>query len=291
MISPFTVLNPTTVPEAAAEMDRLGDAARIYAGGAELLLLMRQGLVEPDYLVNIKHVLSLHDIGWDGQTLRLGAAVTHRQLEHNALVHEHAPTLGEAERHIGNIRVRNQGTLGGNLCFADPHSDPGTALLVHDASVTVEGPGGPRSMPLDDFFVSTYETALDPTELLTEVQVAPLPSGWGWSFERIERFYRPTVNAAAAVATDDGHIRDVRLSVGCVGPRALRLHELEGKLQGLTFADAQRAIANSTEYLTEQLEPVSDLLGAADYKVHVTSVLLARALENALARRRDSVHD
>jgi carbon-monoxide dehydrogenase medium subunit len=287
LLNPFRVLSPTTVPEAAGELDRLGDAARIYAGGAELLLLMRHGLLEPDYLVNIKLVPKLHNIDRDGQLLRIGAAVTHRELEHASLVREHAPTLHEAEGHVGNIRVRNQGTLGGNLCFADPHADPGTALLVHDATVTIEGASGPRQLPLDDFFVSTYETALDPTELLTEVQVPDLPAGWGWSFERIERFYRPTVNAAAAIAADDGHIGEARLAVGCVGPRALRLRELEDKIQSLSPSDAQRAIADSKAYLTERLEPVGDLLGGADYKIHVTSVLLGRAVEQALARTGD----
>ena len=287
MLNPFRVISPTTVPEAAAELDRLGDAALIYAGGAELLLLMRHGLLEPDYLVNIKQVPSLHGIHWDGRVLRIGAAVTHRELERAPLVREHAPTLGEAEGHVGNIRVRNQGTLGGNLCFADPHADPGTALLVHDATVSVEGAQGPRQLPLDDFFVSTYETALDPSELLTEVQVPQLPAGWGWSFERIERFYRPTVNAAAAVAASDGHIAEARLAVGCVGPRALRLRELEDRIKGLRLADAQREVADAGAYLVERLEPVSDLLGAADYKIHVTSVLLARAVEHALARTGD----
>src|SRR5204862_5056904 len=129
--SPFRVLTPTSVAEAASELDRLADAAKVYAGGAELLLLMRHGLLEPEYLVNIKRVPGLHGIEWDGGALRIGAAVTHRELEHSAAVHERVPTLGEAEHHIGNIRVRNQGTIGGNLCFADPHADPGTALLVH----------------------------------------------------------------------------------------------------------------------------------------------------------------
>jgi carbon-monoxide dehydrogenase medium subunit len=139
-------------------------------------------------------------------------------------------------------------------------------------------------MSLDDFFVSTYETALEPSELLTEVQVDPLPPLWGWSFERIERFYRPTANAAAAVAANDGHIADVRLSVGCVGPRALRLRELEDKVRGMTVADAKREIADSKTYLEERLEPVGDLLGGADYKIHVTGVLLGRAVEQAMAR-------
>jgi carbon-monoxide dehydrogenase medium subunit len=287
MLKPFRVVTPTTVSEAAAELDRLGEAARIYAGGAELLLLMRHGLMEPDYLVNIKRVPDLNGIDWDGQILRIGAAVTHRELEYSSLLANHVPILAEAERHIGNIRVRNQGTLGGNLCFADPHADPGTALLAHDATVTVEGGNGPRQMSLDDFFVGTYETALDPSELLTEIQIPPLPTGWGWSFKRIERFYRPTVNVAAAVSAADGRIGEARLVVGCVGPRALRLPELEARIEGLTHADAQRAIGESRAYLAERLEPVGDLLGAADYKIHVTSVLLTRALEEALTRTGD----
>jgi carbon-monoxide dehydrogenase medium subunit len=287
MLRPFHVVSPTTVAEAAAELDRLGDAARIYAGGAELLLLMRHGLLEPDYLVDIKRLPGLIGINWDGQMLRVGAAVTHRDLEHSSLLSDHAPTLAEAERHIGNIRVRNQGTLGGNLCFADPHADPATALLAHDATVTVEGSNGPRQLSLDDFFVGTYETALDPSELLTEIQIPPLRAGWGWSFKRIERFYRPTVNAAAAVSADDGHIGEARLVVGCVGPRALRLPELEARIKGLSHADAQRQITDSRAYLFERLEPVGDLLGAADYKIHVTGVLLARAVEEALTRTGD----
>lgn len=271
--------------EASAELERLGDQALVYAGGAELLLLMRHGLLQPDYLVNIKLIPGLHEINWDGQMLRIGAAVTHRQLESDSLVHGRAPTLGEAERHVGNIRVRTQGTLGGNLCFADPHADPGPALLVHDASVTVAGAQGTRELPLDDFFVSTYETALHPSELLTEVQVPPLPAGWGWAFERIERFYRPTANAAVAVGRSNGHIEDARLAVGCVGPRAVRLRELEDKLRGLEVGEAVRAIGDSKRYLTEQLEPVSDLLGSADYKIHITSVLLGRGLERAVGSR------
>src|SRR5438445_13664712 len=99
MLNPFRVVTPTTVPEAAAELDRLGEAAQIYAGGAELLLLMRHGLLEPDYLVDIKRVPSLHGVDWDGQVLRIGAAVTHRELEQAQLVRDHTPTLGEAERH------------------------------------------------------------------------------------------------------------------------------------------------------------------------------------------------
>jgi carbon-monoxide dehydrogenase medium subunit len=282
MLKPFRVVTPTSVGEAAAELDRLGERAKVYAGGAELLLLMRNGLVDADYLVNIKTIPGLAEIRSDGGGLRIGAAVTHRRLETDPLVHELLPALAEAESHVGNIRVRNQGTLGGNLCFADPHADPGTALLIYDATVSVAGRGPAHSMPLGDFFVGTYEVALEPDELLTDVQVPALPAGWRAAFMRIERFYRPTCNVAVAARANDA-IQDVRLAVGCIGPKAMRLSELEAKLKGLPLEEAQRAISSAKPYLTGQLEPVDDLLGSAEYKVHIASVLLRRALEQAVA--------
>lgn len=281
MLPPFRLLQPKTVPEAAGELARLRDSARVYAGGAELLLLLRHGLLEADYLVDVKGIPELGELTWDGSALRLGAALTHQRLETDPLVAERLPLLAEAERHVGNIRVRCQGTLGGNLCFADPHADPPTALLVHDPAVTLWGPGGPRSLPLEEFLVGTYETALQPDELLTHLAVDPLPPDWTGSFLRIERFARPTANAAVAARRRDGEIDEVRIAVGCVGPKAMRLRELEGDLRGLTLEAALHAIAASSAYLRGALDPVDDLLGSADYKVHVTAVLLRRALEAA----------
>jgi carbon-monoxide dehydrogenase medium subunit len=191
--------------------------------------------------------------------------------------------LANAESHVGNVRVRGQGTLGGNLCFADPHADPPTALLVYDASVTVAGGDGGREMPLGDFLVGTYETALEPDELLTGVRVPALPEGWGSAFLRIERFFRPTANVAVAATLRDGRLGGVRLAVGCVGPKALRLSELEERLVGLGLDDARRTIDDATGYLSERLEPVEDLLGSAEYKLAVTGVLLNRALQQAVA--------
>jgi CO/xanthine dehydrogenase FAD-binding subunit len=146
-------------------------------------------------------------------------------------------------------------------------------------------------MSLDDFLLGTYDTALEPGELLTEVQVPPLPEGWSSAFMRIERFYRPTVNAAVAVLRRNGHVEDVRLAVGCVGPRALRLSELEEKLRGLGIDEVRRVIADAKPYLTERLDPIGDLLGSADYKIYVTSVLLARAVEQATGSNGRQVHD
>ncbi|MBM2812587.1 MAG: Molybdopterin dehydrogenase, FAD-binding [Chloroflexi bacterium] len=281
MLSPFRVLHPTTIEEASSELARLGDQAVIYAGGAELVLLIRNGLIQPDYLVNIKRIPGLDGISSNNGEVRIGTAVTHRRLETDPVIHARLPALAEAESHVGNIRVRSQGTLGGNLCFADPHADPGTALLVYDASVEIGGANGGRQLPLAEFLVGTYETALQPGELLTEVRVPPLADGWRAAFLRIERFYRPTANVAAALSVREGKVDAVRLAVGCVGPKAMRLTELEGQLHGASLQEADRMLRDSKPYLTEKLEPVSDLLGSAGYKITITSVLLARALEQA----------
>ncbi len=280
MLKPFRVAQPTSVTEASAELARLGEAAKVYAGGVELLLLMRHGLAEAELLVDVKRIPELSQLSWDGQALSIGACVTHARLEHDPMVATHAPLLADSERHVGNIRVRSQGTLGGNLCFADPHADPGTALLVHEASVTVSGG---REVPLDDFLRGMYEVALEPGELLTSIRVSALLDGWRSAFKRFEQFYRPTLNVAAAVLPEDGRLSGVRVAVGCVGPKAVRLAELEERLCGLPLADALRLVGESTRYLQETLEPVSDLLGSAEFKIHLTKVLVCRALEEATA--------
>ncbi len=281
MLRPFKILIPTNVSEATQELKRLGERARIYAGGAEILLLMRHGLLEADYLINIKPIEELNRIIWDGRVLSIGATVTHHRLEGDPQVRRYLPMFAQAESQVANIRVRNQGTLGGNLCFSDPHSDPGTALLVYEAQVTIGGSNGQRKLPLEGFFLGMYSTALEPDELLLHVEVPVLPSGWGSSYLRVHRYQRPTLGVAAAARVENGRIEDLRLAAGCVGPKPERLRELEAKLRGIDVKEAEKIIFESKSYLEELLEPIDDLLGSAEYKLYMTRVLLQRALEEA----------
>lgn len=290
MLRPFHLLEPTTVAEATSELDRLGDQAQVYAGGAELLLLMRLGLLEPDYLVNIKPIPALDGISVDRGVVRIGATVTHHRLEGDPVVRERLPMLAFAESQVANPRVRNQGTLGGNLCFADPHSDPHAPLLVHDATVTLWGEREERTLRLDEFLLGTFETALQWNEILGEVQVPPLPDNYGHAYLRIERFQRPTLSVAVAILWERGRVAASRLAVGCVGPRALRLTELERNIQGLSLGEAQRVVTGSKSYLRENLQPEDDLLGSADYKVHVAAVQLGRALRESVQSDGKATH-
>jgi carbon-monoxide dehydrogenase medium subunit len=281
MLSSFKLVSPTTVAEASGELSRLGDSAKVYAGGAELVLLMRHGMVHPDYLVNIKDIDDLNRISWNGSVLSIGACATHHRLERDPLVRRYLPAFAYAESQVANVRVRAQGTLGGNLCFSDPHSDAGTALLIYEAKATVANGKRSRQMTLEEFLVGMYVTALEPDELLVDVRVSALPAGWSSAYLRVHRYQRPTLGVAAAAKIINGRIEDARLAVGCVNPKPERLKDLETALRGVALADAGRIISERKSYLRDTLQPVDDLLGSADYKLYMAQVLLRRALKQA----------
>jgi len=282
MIPPFKLIQAHSTSDAVAELRRLGDDAKIYCGGTELLILLRHNLVQSDYLIDIKSIPELGSIRPANGRVSIVAAVTHRCLETDPTIREMLPMIASAESQVANIRVRSQGTLGGNLCFNDPHSDPATVLLVHDASVQIAGPNGARRVPLEKFLTGMYSTALDPDELLLCVDVPRLPGQFGGSYMRIHRLQRPTLGVADAVSLRGGALDEVRLAVGCVGPKALRLTELEGKLGGAAPADIFKIIQESKTSLKALLEPIDDLLGSAEYKLYITGVLLERAAHEAL---------
>ena len=282
MLQSLQLVQPTTVHEASKALVDYGEKAKIYAGGAELLLLLRNGLVESEILVDVKRIERLHRVALDNGMLHVGACVTHRALERSTLVQEHAPALAYAESQVANVRVRNQGTLGGNLAFNDPHSDPGTVLLIHDASVVIGNESGERRIALNQFFLDMYATALEPADVLLEIEVPALPAGMKEAYLRLHRYQRPTLGVAAGGLMSDGTLEEVRLAVGCMGPKAERLTQLERKIAGVNLADAKRVLAEENNYLRELLRPVDDLLGSAEYKLYMTGVMLGEALKHVM---------
>jgi aerobic carbon-monoxide dehydrogenase medium subunit len=282
MLQALQLIQPTTVHEASQALADYGEKAKIYAGGAELLLLLRNGLLQSEVLVDVKKIARLHRVELDDGVLRIGACMTHHALETSKLVREHAPVLAYAESQVANIRVRNQGTLGGNLAFNDPHSDPGTVLLIHNASVIVGNKNGERRMQLDEFLVDMYATVLEPDDLLLDVEIPTLPVGMKTVYLRLHRYQRPTLGVAVGARMSNAAVEEVRLAVGCVGPKALRLTELETKITGTKPGDAKQIVAEAKEYLRDVLRPVDDLLGSAAYKLYMTGVMLGDALEQAV---------
>jgi aerobic carbon-monoxide dehydrogenase medium subunit len=281
MLHSLQLLQPTTIAQASQALLDFGDKAKVYNGGAELLLLLRQGLLQGEILIDVKKIERLHKINLQTNELRIGACVTHQALANSELVREQAPSLAYAESQVANVRVRNQGTLGGNLCFNDPHSDPGTVLLVHDATVTLGSQKGERQLSLSDFFVDMYATALEPDELLLEVHVPSLPVGMRSCYLRLHRQQRPTLGVAVAVKLVNGLFEEARIAVGCIGPRAQRTPEIEEKVRGAKLSELEKILTEQKTYLRELLRPVDDLLGSAEYKLYMAGIFVRDALAQA----------
>jgi len=278
MLQSLQLVQPTDVSEASKALADFGEKAKIYAGGAELLLLLRNNLLQTEVLVDVKKISRLHQISLTDATLHIGACVTHHALEKSSLVYEYAPALAYAESRVANVRVRNQGTLGGNLAFSDPHSDPGTVLLIHDASIKTGNRTGERRIALRDFFVDLYTTAMDADDLLIDIEIPRLPIKMKSAYRRLHRYQRPTLGVAVGAQMSNGRISANRLAVGCIGPKPERLTELENKLNGAQPEDIGRLVSEGKTYLRDLLRPVDDLLGSAEYKLYMACTMLTDAL-------------
>jgi aerobic carbon-monoxide dehydrogenase medium subunit len=289
MLRPFELHQPTTVEEASRLLGRYGDDAGFYAGGTELLLVMKEGLLRYTHLVDLKTIPGLDRIAYDtaANTLRIGALATHAAVERSPVVARHFPLLTEVESTVANVRVKNVGTLGGNLCFAEPHADPGTLCVACDAVVRLEGPAGGRDVPAGEFFVGAYETARRPDEVLTGIRLpAPGPRTRG-VYMKFGFHERPTLGVAVLLTLDgdgDARIADTRVAVGCVNPRPTRLFGVEAKVNGRTVADVLRTLKEISEAAAGDVAPADDLHGTADYKMEMTKVFVRRALRAAGAR-------
>jgi len=283
MLRPFDLSEPTSVAEASELLARHGDAARIYAGGTELILAMKEGLIHYEHLVNVKTIPGLAGVRLDGGALRLGAATPHRAIERDPLVRQHFPALARMEADVANVRVREVGTLGGNLCFAEPHADPGTLLQVFDATARIERKGGARTIPVEQLFVGPFETCLEGDELVTEIAVPALPPRSAAAYLKFGLLERPSVGVAVALTLDDGHVADARIAVGCVGPIPRRMREAEAELRGRARSDTAAALATAGQIAGRAADAITDLHGSAEYKEHLVGVLLRRAWDQALA--------
>jgi aerobic carbon-monoxide dehydrogenase medium subunit len=261
----------------------LGEDTHVYAGGTELLLVLRAGLAQARHLVDVKRVPGMASVWQTNGTVHIGGAVTHVAVAASPELARCAPALLEAEHHVGNVRVRATGTLGGNLCFGEPHGDPGTVLLAHDAGVTLQSVRGTRTVPLDDLLVGVLETTREPDEILTRIEL-PARSRDGAAYVRFASAERPTAGAAALVDVEDGRLRDVRITVGCVHPRPVRLRAAEQAAGELAVDADERRLEAVGAVAAGELEPVSDQYGPADYKRRLVATLVAQALGRACAR-------
>jgi aerobic carbon-monoxide dehydrogenase medium subunit len=279
MLRRFRLEEPESVGQVSDLLSRFGDSAKIYAGGTELLLAMKEGLVQYERLINVKKLTGLNEVGEADGTIRIGALCTHHELEKSELVRRRLPSLHKLEQNVANVRVRQSGTLGGNLCFAEPHADPGTLLMALGAKLVAEKSSGTREIAAEDFFVDAYETSLEADEVLTEIRI-PAPSQKSRSaYLKFGYLERPSVGVAVAFNMNGG-LSEVKIAVGCAGPAPRRVPEAEALLNGKSKEEAERNLAQAGAVAGRESRAITDLHGSQDYKEHIVGVLLKRAFQS-----------
>lgn len=285
MIPRFALVRPRTMPEAFAAIAAAdGDGAWI-AGGTELLQVMKMGLAQVGTLVDVKGLAELRGVavGADGW-LRIGATTTHREIERSPIVARELRGLAELERHVANVRVRNTGTIGGNLAFAEPHSDPATFLLACDARIELAGPAGSRRLTVGEFVVGPLFTAREADEIVVAVHVPSRRDGEGRAYAKIAFFERPAASIAVRLRIAGDAIGEATVAAGSLTETPVLV---DGAARALVGAPAggggfAEAVGRAGAALAE-LDAVADLNGSADYKRHLAAVLLRRAADGALA--------
>ena len=271
---------PATVDEAVATL-AAHEGARALAGGQTLINVMKQRAAAPEVLVDLADLDELRSIGFspDGM-LQIGAMATCAQLISSSEVEVARPILAEVAATIADVQVRNRGTIGGNVCVSDPTNHFPPLLVALDATFTIRGQGGERTVSADEFFVGVYMTAVSEGELLTTINV-PASSGAGDGYAGLTIGTHGTyiVNAAATVAGDEA-----RVAIGCVAAAPVRAIALEERLAGGDYSEA--AVRAAVEGLGASLDPPSDVHGSADYRRHLAEVSAVRAVLQAAGRRK-----
>jgi len=285
---PFEYERATSVDHAIGLLDRLGEGARVVAGGHSLLPMMKLRIANPEYLVDINDLaLELGYVITDPTLVRIGAMTRHRELLESDSLAAVCPVFRDAERVIADPVVRNRGTLGGSLCQADPAEDLSTVCLVLDAVCLARGPSGEREIPIDDFAVGPYETALAFNEMLVEVRI-PLRHNTSSAYAKVERRVGDWAVAAAgaAVTLDGAAIAAARVGLTAVNADRDALAEVSAALAGQPATD--QVFADAGRRAAQACDPVTDVRGTAEYKRHLASELTVRTLRSAVERVRDA---
>jgi carbon-monoxide dehydrogenase medium subunit len=272
----FDYKRPATVDEAVALLTQHGDDAKVLAGGHSLIPAMKLRLARPRVVVDIGRIANLRDIRETGNSIAIGAMTTHQEVASSKLLLDKCPLLPETASHIGDVQVRNMGTIGGSLAHADPAADYPAAILALDAEIVVAGPNGKRTIRAESFFLDLMTTALAPNELIVEIRV-PVTARTVAYVKTEQKASGFALAGVAAVISPNG----IRVGVTGVAAKAYRATSVEQALKGKTTADA---IALAAARATDGVELLSDIHASADYRAQLAQVNTRRALERAASR-------
>jgi len=278
----FAIHQPKTIAEASQMLGEFGEKGRLYAGGTELLLAMKHDLLRYEHLVDVKTIPDLNQIKLQNGSLIIGSTATHRAIERSPVVKQNLSVLAEMETKIANVRVRASGTLGGNLCFAEPHSDPATLLVALGAKAHVQSKAGAKSVTIDKLITGAYETSLASDELLAAVEIPIATKTQRAAYLKFQLKERPTLGLALVLDVDGDTIRKATAVVGSISAVPTQSDKTNGLLVGAR-AQVEKQLNDAAEVLAQAAHPIDDLEGGADYKRHLIGVFLRRAFTRALS--------
>jgi len=280
-------LEPVNIPEAVLLLDQHADDSKVIAGGTSVVLMLQQKLIAPSVLISLGRVEGHDYIRLEDDGLHIGALTKLSDIEHSDVVKKICPALAHTFKVVGNVRVRNQATIGGNLSAADYAADPPAMLTALDARVQVQGPNEKREIPLNEFFLGFYTTSLEPNEILTEVIIPALPSSARAAYHKytsISAEGRPCVAVGAVADFDnDGKCSDLRIAIGAAVETPQRVTEAETMAHGSALTD--ELIADIANEYSLKLDPLTDVRGSAWYRKEMIRVFVKRALEEVRGDR------
>jgi carbon-monoxide dehydrogenase medium subunit len=279
----FQYFSPTTVAEAASVLKDCDGGAKVLAGGTDLLSLMKLRTVTPECIVSLKKITGLDYIREEGKELRIGALTTVAAILESELIKRQCFSLYEAAMAFATPQVRNMATIGGNICRSSPSSDTIPPLMVFGAELKLVGANGERRVLLEDFFTGAGQNVLD-REILTEI-VVPIPDRqYGTAFTKLTRTTTDLakLNCAVQVTVSSGRCDDIKVVLGAVADRPLRIREVELCIKGQETMD--EVIEEAAQRVTESIAPITDVRSTAEYRAQVSQVLVKRTIKQAINR-------
>ena len=287
MIKDFEYFAPKTVEEALSLLSQYKEEAKIIAGGQSMLVVMRQGILAPEYLIDVKDISALDYINYDeGEGLRIGALTIHRAIEKSPVIRNGFSVLAEMENNLATIQTRNWGTIGGNLCHGDPAGDPAPVFIALNAKLKLASKGGERIIDMEEFSKDYLEVALEPDEMLTEIQVPTPPPHTGTAYEKlmVMKGDMGVVGAAVSITLSpkNGVCQGARIVLSNAASIPLRAREAEKRLIGKVVKDD--LLIEAGEVASAEADPPSDVHGSAEYRREMVKVFVKRAARKALEK-------
>jgi carbon-monoxide dehydrogenase medium subunit len=283
----FEYLPTKTIQEACSLISQYKEEGKVLAGGQSLITLLRQKLISPSYLIDIKGVSELDYLTFDEKKgLRMGALTTHRAIEKSPLIRSKYDVLSEMEKSVASVQTRNWGTIGGNLCSADPIGDPAPSLVALNAKIKIVSSRGEKTIPLEEFFTDYFTTILEPDEILTEIQLPPPVPHTGvvyMKFSTIEAGIKIVSTSTSIVLDSDKQTcKDARIVMSAVAPVPFNARKAGELLIGKKINDD--LIAETAQLASEETNPTSDVHASAEFRREIAKVLVRRAVKEAFEK-------